>query len=61
MLRLYRKLTAAEALAIDLAHNLGITPKAIHDFLTREAGGRATLGYVMEDQKTYLRSKGRKI
>ena len=54
MMRLERKMSDVQAFAIDLAYVFGIKPKEIHELMSREAGGRATLGYTRIDQKNYL-------
>ena len=46
-----------QAFAIDLAYAFGIKPKEIHELMSREAGGRANLGYIGIDQKTYLQTR----
>ncbi|XP_038718422.1 protein FAR1-RELATED SEQUENCE 5-like [Tripterygium wilfordii] len=56
MLRSYRKMSEAQAFAIMFANDSGLKPKATYELTSREAGGRLNVGYVMEDQKTYLRS-----
>ena len=43
-----------QAFAIDLAYASGIKPKEIHELMSREAGGRASLGCTGIDQKNYL-------
>ncbi|CAA0824644.1 Protein FAR1-RELATED SEQUENCE 5 [Striga hermonthica] len=60
MLRSHRQVSRAAAAAIDLAHDAGLTPKATHHLRIREAGGWDKVGYILEDQKTYLRSKREK-
>ncbi|XP_038706379.1 protein FAR1-RELATED SEQUENCE 5-like [Tripterygium wilfordii] len=57
MLRSNREISRSDALAIELARDSGLTPKATHELMCMEAGGRINLGYIMEDQNTYLRSK----
>uniref|UniRef100_A0A2N9IRV2 Uncharacterized protein n=1 Tax=Fagus sylvatica TaxID=28930 RepID=A0A2N9IRV2_FAGSY len=42
---------------IDLASSSGIKPKAAHELMSREAGGRANLGYTDRDQQNYLRTR----
>lgn len=60
MLRSHRELTTAHSLAIELASDSGLTPKVTQELLSREAGGRGKLGFVIEDQKSYLRSRRKK-
>ncbi|XP_038688782.1 protein FAR1-RELATED SEQUENCE 9-like [Tripterygium wilfordii] len=52
-----KQTSKSDALAIELARDSGLTPKATHELMCVEAGGRINLGYIMEDQTTYLRSK----
>ncbi|XP_038698017.1 protein FAR1-RELATED SEQUENCE 5-like [Tripterygium wilfordii] len=56
MLRSHKKMSEAQAFAIMLANDSGLKPKATYELMSREAGGRLNVAYVMEDQKTYLRS-----
>lgn len=60
LFRSYREVNESFALAIDLANDSGLTPRATHELLCKEAGGREKLGFIMEDQKTYLRSRREK-
>jgi hypothetical protein len=57
MMRLHRKMLKVQAYEIDLACAYGISPKAIHALMTREAGRRANLGYTELDQKNYLQTR----
>ncbi|GFQ04558.1 protein far1-related sequence 5 [Phtheirospermum japonicum] len=57
MLRSQREITMTQALAIEQACDSGLTPRITQELMSREAGGRANLGFVIEDQKTYLRSQ----
>ena len=43
-----------QAFAIDLAYAFGIKPKEIHELMSREDGGKASLGCTGIDQKNYL-------
>ncbi|XP_051127822.1 protein FAR1-RELATED SEQUENCE 5-like [Andrographis paniculata] len=36
---------------------VGLTPKASHDLMVKEAGGRDNLGFTRQDHKNYLRTK----
>ncbi|XP_038713492.1 protein FAR1-RELATED SEQUENCE 5-like [Tripterygium wilfordii] len=38
----------------------GIKPKDAHELMSREAGGRDSLGYIASDHKTYLRTRREK-
>ncbi|XP_062158768.1 protein FAR1-RELATED SEQUENCE 5-like [Alnus glutinosa] len=60
MMRSHRKMSDIQASEIDLACASGISPKATHALMSREAGGRATLGYTELDQKNYLRTRRQK-
>ncbi|XP_057794140.1 protein FAR1-RELATED SEQUENCE 5-like [Salvia miltiorrhiza] len=55
--RSHRKIAPAAALQIQMANDVGITPKASHDLMARQVGGRENLGFIPEDYKNYLRSK----
>ena len=57
MMRSQRGISEAQAFAINLAYASGIKPKAAHELMSREAGGRANLGYIEIDQKNYLRTR----
>jgi hypothetical protein len=43
-----------------LACASGISPKATHELMSREVGGRANLGYTELDQKNYLQTRRQK-
>jgi hypothetical protein len=51
MLRLHRKMSEVQVFAIDLACAFGISPKATHELISREVGGRVNLGYTKLDKK----------
>ena len=57
MMRSHRKMSEVQASEIDLACVSGISPKATHALMTREAGGKANLGYTELDQKNYLQTR----
>ncbi|XP_043725749.1 protein FAR1-RELATED SEQUENCE 5-like [Telopea speciosissima] len=57
MMRSQRKLSKAHAAVIDLADDSGLRPKAIFDYMGRQAGGVENLGHTKLDQKNYLRTK----
>ncbi|XP_042387960.1 protein FAR1-RELATED SEQUENCE 5-like [Zingiber officinale] len=44
-----------------MASDVGIPPKASHDLMVRQVGGRENLGFIPEDYKNYLRSKRTRI
>ena len=54
MMRSQRMISEAQAFVVNLAYAYGIQPKATHELMSREAGGRANLGYIEIDQKNYL-------
>jgi hypothetical protein len=60
MMRSHRKMSEVQAFAIDLACASGISPKATHELMSREVGGRTNLGYTELDQKNYLRTRRQK-
>ena len=45
---------------IELPSSSEIKPKAAHELMSREAGGRANLGFTELDQKNYLRTRRQK-
>ncbi|XP_057809346.1 protein FAR1-RELATED SEQUENCE 5-like [Salvia miltiorrhiza] len=53
----HRKIAPVAALQIQMANDVGITPKASHDLMARQVGGRENLGFIPDDYKNYLRSK----
>lgn len=57
MMQSEQKMSDVQAFAIDLAYASGIKPKEMHELMSREAGGRANLGYTGIDQKNYLRTR----
>lgn len=46
MMRSHRKMSKVQVFAIDLACASGITPKATHALMSREASWRTNLGYI---------------
>ncbi|XP_038715047.1 protein FAR1-RELATED SEQUENCE 5-like [Tripterygium wilfordii] len=60
MIRSYKEVSASYGLAIELASDSELTPRATHELLCKEAEGRAKLGFIMEDQRSYLRSNREK-
>ncbi|XP_038713499.1 protein FAR1-RELATED SEQUENCE 5-like [Tripterygium wilfordii] len=60
MMRSQRKISEVQACAIDLVRSAGIKPKDAHELMSREAGGRDSLGYIASDHKTYLRTRREK-
>ncbi len=57
MMKFQRKMSEIHARLIDLASSSGIKPKAAHELMSREARGRANLGYTDRDQQNYLRTR----
>ena len=45
---------------IELASSSRIKPKAAHELMSRQVGGRANLGFTELDQKNYLRTRRKK-
>ncbi|XP_065625239.1 protein FAR1-RELATED SEQUENCE 5-like isoform X2 [Quercus suber] len=60
MMRSQRKISEVHAGLIELASSSGIKPKAAHELMSREAGGRANLGFTELDQYNYLRTRRQK-
>ncbi|XP_042497661.1 protein FAR1-RELATED SEQUENCE 5-like [Macadamia integrifolia] len=56
-MRSQRKISKIHSYEIDLADDSGINPKAAFELMSRQAGGTESLGYIMQDQKNYLRTK----
>ncbi|BFG31912.1 hypothetical protein CerSpe_181860 [Prunus speciosa] len=57
LFRSHRKITLAQIVEVDMADSSGIAPKATLEFLSRQAGGRESLGFILDDYKNYLHSK----
>lgn len=57
MMRSHRKMSKVQASEIDLAYAFGISPKATHALMIREAGGKENLRYTELDQKNYLQTR----
>ena len=55
-MRSQRKISEVHVGLIELASSSGIKPKAAHELINREAGGRANLGFTELDQKNNLRT-----
>ena len=53
----YRHVTDAHESAISVATGAGLTPSEAHGLMVIEVGGRQNLGYILEDHKTYLRTR----
>ncbi|XP_050242347.1 protein FAR1-RELATED SEQUENCE 7-like [Quercus robur] len=60
MMRSQRKISKVHAGLIELASFSRIKPKAAHELMSREASGRANLGFTELDQKNYLRTRRQK-
>lgn len=60
MMRSHREMSEVQTFAIDLACASGITHKATHALMSREASGRANLRYTELDQKNYLQTRRQK-
>ncbi|KAL7200508.1 hypothetical protein ACSBR1_032435 [Camellia fascicularis] len=46
-----------QGMNIDIADDTGISLKALHDLISVIVGGKEFVGFMREDQKTYLRAK----
>ena len=57
MMRSLRKVNNAQADEIDLARDAGLQQKATFDLMSKQAGGRANLGFTRVDMKNYLMTK----
>ena len=60
MMRSQRKISEVHAGLIELASSSRIKPKAAHELMSRQVGGRANLGFTELDQKNYLRTRWQK-
>ncbi|XP_050257950.1 protein FAR1-RELATED SEQUENCE 5-like [Quercus robur] len=60
MMRSQRKISEVHARLIELASSSGIKPKAVHELMSKEAGGRANFGFIELDHKNYLRTRWQK-
>ncbi|XP_042509203.1 uncharacterized protein LOC122084844 [Macadamia integrifolia] len=56
-MRSQRKISEIYSYKINLADDSGINPKAAFELMGRQTGGAENLGYVIQDQKNYLRTK----
>ena len=54
------KISKVHAGLIELASSYGIKPKTTHELMSREASGRANLGFTELDQYNYLRTRQQK-
>ncbi|XP_028063889.1 protein FAR1-RELATED SEQUENCE 5-like [Camellia sinensis] len=52
-----RKVSEAQSINMELADAIGLLLKASHDFISTQAGGGEFVGFMREDQKSYLRVK----
>ena len=57
MMRYQRKISEVHVGLIELASSFRIKPKAAHELMSKEVGGRANLGFTKLDQKNYLRTR----
>ncbi|XP_042380345.1 protein FAR1-RELATED SEQUENCE 5-like [Zingiber officinale] len=53
----HRNISSSVAIQIEMTSDVGIPPKASHDLMVKQVGGRENLGFIPEDYKNYLRSK----
>lgn len=52
-----RNILEVQELQIDFADNSDIRPKETHELVSRRTCGENDIGYIKQDQKSYLRSK----
>jgi zinc finger SWIM domain-containing protein 3 len=52
-----RKVSAAQATEVEMAHGSGIQQKLIFEFISRQAGGRENVGCTAKDISNHLNSK----
>ena len=57
MLPSQRKITASQAIEVDLAKEAGISLKSAYELMGKQVEGRESLRYTKLDQKNYLRTK----
>ena len=57
MLPCQRKISTSHSIEIDLATNSGIALRPFFELMSKEAGGRESLGFLKAVQKNYLRTK----
>ncbi|XP_055960382.1 protein FAR1-RELATED SEQUENCE 5-like [Mercurialis annua] len=57
MMSSQRKISKAQAFEIDLADASGIKTKSSYELMSRHNGGKSSVGYILLDQKNYLRRK----
>ncbi|XP_042388073.1 protein FAR1-RELATED SEQUENCE 5-like [Zingiber officinale] len=55
--RSHRNISSSAAIQIEMASDVGIPPKASHDLMVKQVGGRDNLGFIPQDYNNYLRSK----
>ncbi|XP_070660633.1 protein FAR1-RELATED SEQUENCE 5-like [Malus domestica] len=56
MLPSQRKMIASQATEVDLAEESGIPLRLAYELISKQAGGRESLGFIKQDQKNYLRT-----
>ena len=52
-----RKISSSHSIQIDLANDFGIHLRSSFELMSKDAGGRESLGFLKTDQKNYLRTK----
>ncbi|XP_045810796.1 protein FAR1-RELATED SEQUENCE 5-like [Trifolium pratense] len=57
MIRSHRRISEAQASQIVLGDESGLTPKDLHEYISKQAGGIETVGFTREDLKNYLKTK----
>jgi hypothetical protein len=62
IMRSHRKMLEIHAFTVDLACASRISPKATHELMSKEVGGRANLGYTELDKKKIIfKQDGKRI
>ncbi|KAK1265851.1 putative protein FAR1-RELATED SEQUENCE 10 [Acorus gramineus] len=56
-LRSHRKIGKAQTAQVDIIDGSGLAPKTVMDLMSGQVGGRRNLGFVLNDVKSYLRTK----
>ncbi|CAK8544076.1 unnamed protein product [Lathyrus sativus] len=57
MIRSHRRISEAQASQIVLGDESGLTPKDLHEYISKQVGGIETVGFTRRDLKNYLQTK----
>ena len=57
MMRSQRKISATQGINAVMAADCGIPLRLSYDLMSKQAGGRENVGFIKEDQKSYLRGR----